>query len=79
MPYATRKNRNKNCYKVYNRKTKRVFSKCASQENAKKQLRLLRAMEFNKNFIPRNDIPSKGRMARIMKNARRTQKYLTNK
>jgi hypothetical protein len=53
MPYSTRKVRGKNCYKVYNKKTKRVFSQCATKENAAKQIRLLRAMEFNKDFVPR--------------------------
>ena len=54
MPYKSRKVSNKNCYRVINRNTKRVFAKCATRENAKKQLRLLRAIEYNKNFIPRN-------------------------
>lgn len=56
MPYATRKMPNKDCYKVYNRKSKKVFSKCSSKKNATKQLRLLRALQFNKNFVikPRN-------------------------
>ena len=52
MPYATRKVRGKDCYKVYNKKTKRVYSRCATKENAKKQLRLLRAIENNKKFVP---------------------------
>lgn len=50
MPYKTRKVRGKNCYRVYNRKSKRVFAKCASKENAIKQMRLLRAVENNKSF-----------------------------
>ncbi len=54
MPYKTRKVPNKNCYRVYNRKSKKVFSRCASKTNAMKQLRLLRAIEFNKNFVPNN-------------------------
>lgn len=53
MPYATRKVRGKNCYKVYNKKTKKVFSRCASKDNAEKQMKLLRAIEFNKDFVPR--------------------------
>ena len=63
MPYQTRKVRGKNCYKVFKninkktkkgtiRKTKRVFSKCTTAENAKKQMILLRAIENNKNFVP---------------------------
>jgi hypothetical protein len=54
MPYRTRKVPNKKCYKVYNGKTKKVFAKCATKTNALKQLRLLRAIEFNKNFVPNN-------------------------
>ncbi len=54
MPYRTRKVPNRNCYRVYNRKSKKVFAKCTSKTNAMKQLRLLRAIEFNKNFVPNN-------------------------
>jgi hypothetical protein len=61
MPYATRKLRNKECYKVYNPKSKKVFSKCSTKQNAVKQLRLLRALQFNKNFVfrPRNKTTKK--------------------
>lgn len=52
MPYKTRKVRGKNCYKVYKPKDGRVFSKCTTKENAKKQMRLLRAIQFNKKFVP---------------------------
>jgi len=52
MPYGIRKLSNKNCFKVFNKKTKKVFSKCSSLENAGKQLKLLRAIKYNKNFIP---------------------------
>jgi hypothetical protein len=48
-----RKVPNKNCYRVSNRKSKRVMAKCASKKNATKQLRLLRAIQNNKNFVPR--------------------------
>jgi len=56
MPYGTRKVTRKNCYKVYNRKSKRIFAKCTTRENAKKQLRLLRAIQYNKNFKPRRTV-----------------------
>ncbi len=52
MPYTIRKVRNKNCYKTINTYTKRVFSKCTTREKAEKQLRFLRAYQYNKNFIP---------------------------
>jgi hypothetical protein len=51
MPYKFRKVKNKNCYKVYNSKTKKIFSKCTTKKNMYKQLRLLRAIEYG-NFIP---------------------------
>lgn len=54
MPYQSRKVPKKKCYRVTNRKTKRVFAKCSTKENAKKQLRLLRAIQYNKDFVPRN-------------------------
>jgi hypothetical protein len=50
MPYTIKKVRGKKCYRVQNKYTKKVFSKCASLTNAKKQLRLLRALEYNKSF-----------------------------
>lgn len=50
MPYTIRKVRNKNCYKTINTVTKRVFSKCSTKKKAEKQLRLLRAIQYNKKF-----------------------------
>jgi len=52
MPYSVRKVPNKKCYRVSNKKTKKVFAKCTSKKNATRQMRLLRAIENNKNFIP---------------------------
>lgn len=52
MPYFSRKVRGKNCYRVSNKKKKHIFSKCTSKNNATKQLRLLRALQFNKKFKP---------------------------
>jgi len=50
MPYTIRKVRNKNCYSVRTTKSKRVMAKCTTKDKAKKQVRLLRAMEVNKDF-----------------------------
>jgi len=47
-----RKVPNKNCYRVSNTRSKRVMAKCASKKNAMKQLRLLRAIQYNKKFVP---------------------------
>lgn len=52
MNYKSRKVNNKNCYSVYNKQTKRKFSKCSTKKNAIRQLRLLRALLYNKNFVP---------------------------
>ncbi len=41
MPYTLRKMPKKKCYRVYNKETKKVFSKCTSKLRAKKQIRLL--------------------------------------
>ena len=54
MPYEIRKPRGKKCYSLRNRKTKKVFSKCTTLKKAQKQLRLLNAIKYNKNFTPRN-------------------------
>ena len=57
MPFRLRKVNNKTCYMVYKKKTKRsgkkVFSKCTTLKKAKKQLQLLRAIQFNKAIVPR--------------------------
>lgn len=50
MPYTIRKIPNKQCYRVSNSKSKKVFSKCASKENAQKQMKLLRGLQYNKTF-----------------------------
>ena len=61
MPYTLRKVRNKSCYRIINPKTKRVFAKCSTKENATKQLRLLRALQYNKRFRARNKTVSSRR------------------
>ena len=52
MPYGIRKVSKKPCYRVFNKVTKRVFAKCTAREQAKKQMRLLNAIMYNKNFVP---------------------------
>ena len=54
MPYLVRKVPRKNCFRVSNKKTRRVFSRCTTRSSAQKQVRLLRALEYNRNFVPRN-------------------------
>ena len=44
MPYTLRKIPRKNCYRVYNKDTKRVFAKCSTKTHAQMQLRLLRSL-----------------------------------
>ena len=41
MPYRLRKVSGKNCYRVANKRTKKVFAKCTTRARANKQLRLL--------------------------------------
>lgn len=57
-----RKLNNKPCYRVINKKTRRVYSKCSTKENAQKQLRLLRAIKYNKKFVPLATLRSRIRM-----------------
>ncbi len=58
MPYTIRKvskNRKlskKKCYSVKDLTKNKTFSKCTTLKNAKKQVRLLRALKYNKNFNP---------------------------
>ena len=61
MPYLVRKVRNKNCYRVSNKVSKHVFSKCTTMKKAKKQLRLLHAVDHNKSFHPTNSNTRKNR------------------
>ena len=65
MPYTIRKVRNKNCYTVRTTKTKKVKAKCATKENAIKQVRLLTALEVNKGFAKK--VRSRRRRATIKK------------
>ena len=64
MPYSIRKVRNRSCFRVYNTKTKRVFSKCTSKKRAEKQIRLLSAIDNNKNFVPLNQSTQRTRKNR---------------
>lgn len=51
MPYSVRKVRNQPCYRVSNKRTKKIFAKCTTKRKAKKQLNLLRAIENNPKFV----------------------------
>ena len=51
MPYRISKINNKNCWNVINVDTGKVHSKCTTLENAKKQVRLLNAIDHG--FIPK--------------------------
>lgn len=71
MPYAIikEKKNNKMCYKVINTNSKRVFSKCTTNKRSMKQLRLLNAIIYSKDFVPNNS----------KKNKRTTRKIKSNK
>jgi hypothetical protein len=63
MPYTVRKLPHKSCYRITNTKTKKVFARCSTKKNAESQLRLLRAMEYNKGFVFQKEkrrVPKKG-------------------
>ena len=64
MPYRLRKVSGKKCYRVLNKRSRKVFSKCTSKAKANKQLRLLRAIENNKNFVPYSSIRRTRRRAK---------------
>lgn len=56
MPYRLQYIPSKRCYSVRRKKTRknqrktRIFSKCTTKEKAKKQIRLLTAVKYNKKF-----------------------------
>lgn len=50
MPYKMRKVRYRDCYSVKSKT--RTFAKCADKSSAKKQLKLIRALKWNKQFRP---------------------------
>jgi len=52
MPYRLRKVNGKSCYRVTNKRSRKVFAKCTTRSKARRQLRLLRTIENNKNFVP---------------------------
>lgn len=55
MPYQVRKVNNKTCYRVKNKKSKKVTAKCTTKSKAKRQIRLLNAIEHNPNFVLRKN------------------------
>lgn len=50
MPYKIRKVTNKNCYSVYNPKTRKKYAKCTTKQKAQKQIRFLNAYKYNPKF-----------------------------
>lgn len=52
MPYTLRKVKKRRCYSVKNLKKNKTFAKCTSKRKAKKQINLLRALQYNKSFKP---------------------------
>ena len=71
MPYTIRKVNKKNCFRVSNKKTKKVYAKCSTRMNAKKQVRLLQAIEKNSAF--------KKQLISIRKNKSMKNKSMKNK
>lgn len=52
--YRIRKVYRKNCYRVFNKRTRKIYAKCTSKPTAKKQVRLLTAIRYNARFTPYN-------------------------
>lgn len=50
MPYKIRKVTKKNCYSVYNPKTRKKYAKCTTKQKAQKQIRFLNAYKYNPKF-----------------------------
>lgn len=48
MPYSIRKVRNKNCYRVKNKETGEIKTKCSTLNKAKAQVRLLERLDKKK-------------------------------
>lgn len=86
MPYTIRKVRNKDCYKVVNKINNRIHAKCSTLENAKKQKRLLDAIEYGfkpnrslkkRSVKKRSKKPSKKRS--VKRSKKRSVKKHSNK
>jgi hypothetical protein len=68
MPYKTIKVKGKyNCFRVINTQTKKIFSKCSTRKNTTRQMRLLRAIQFNKNFVPNINSRTRKNISRKVK------------
>lgn len=65
MPYTIRKVRNKDCYKVVNKINDRIHAKCSTLENAKKQKRLLDAIDHG--FKPKSSKKKKSKKRSVKK------------
>lgn len=61
MPYTIKRKKLKSkvCFSVVGSKSRRVFSKCTTLTKAKKQIRLLRAIEMNPKFVPRGTMKNR--------------------
>ena len=70
MPYQLNKLRNKTCYRVTNPTKHKIFAKCTTLKNATKQIRLLRALQYNKSFVPRAALQRKLRTQQMNRRTR---------
>ncbi len=53
MPYQIRKLPNRNCFRVKNTETGRIYSECTSRKKAEAQVKLLRAIDHGFKPKPR--------------------------
>lgn len=66
MPYSMRKLYNQDKYKVFNKITKRIYSKSTTKEKAERQLKLLRGLEYTPEFSRKvRSKPSKTQKLRL--------------
>jgi hypothetical protein len=54
MAYKMRKVYKKDCYKVYNTITKRIFAKCTTKEKATRQLAIIRNSVYNSKTVKKS-------------------------
>ena len=79
MSYSVIKVKRKyNCYRVINPGTNKIFSKCSTRKNAIRQSKLLRAILFNKTFIPNSRNKTRKKIKNITQKGNSTHKAYLN-
>lgn len=85
MPYTIRKVKNRNCYLVKNIDNDKIHAKCSTLENAKKQYRLLNAIDHGwklskkRSKVRSHKVKSKRIRSRKIKSKVRSKKHRSKK